>query len=423
MKVEVRREPQSRAVLEVELPSEDLARGVERAVKRLNQRVDVPGFRRGKAPRGLLERVVGKDAIYDEAVRLLVADAYEQAVDEAGVTPIAQPRIDVETVEEGRPLRFTATVDLVPEVHLGDYSTIRIPFEEPEVTEGDLDQAVEDLRSRHAHLVSVPGRAAAEGDYVLVRAVDVAGSPDRFAAGKEYLMEIGGGTFPPEVETAVTGGGVGDRRTAALGDKATVTLEVVDIKQRELPPLNDEFAKAAANVPSLETLRGTLKDRAMTDAAARAAREYEQKVVDALLEPATVELPESLVKHEVEHMLADLTETLQRRALTLPRYLDATGKTDDQLREEFRPTAERRLRTQLALDEVARRAGLQPSEEEIDREVENVARRLHQDVPRVREWLADGGRYENLLAVMRREKALTHLVTLARSLPHESSER
>jgi len=311
----------------------------------------------------------------------------------------------------------------VPEVHLGDYSTIRIPFEEPEVTEGDLDQAVEDLRSRHAHLVSVPGRAAAEGDYVLVRAVDVAGSPDRFAAGKEYLMEIGGGTFPPEVETAVTGGGVGDRRTAALGDKATVTLEVVDIKQRELPPLNDEFAKAAANVPSLETLRCTLKDRAMTDAAARAAREYEQKVVDALLEPATVELPESLVKHEVEHMLADLTETLQRRALTLPRYLDATGKTDDQLREEFRPTAERRLRTQLALDEVARRAGLQPSEEEIDREVENVARRLHQDVPRVREWLADGGRYENLLAVMRREKALTHLVTLARSLPHESSER
>jgi trigger factor len=423
VKVEVRREPQSRAVLEVELPSEDLARGVERAVKRLNQRVDVPGFRRGKAPRGLLERVVGKDAIYDEAVRLLVADAYEQAVDEAGVTPIAQPRIDVETVEEGRPLRFTATVDLVPEVHLGDYSTIRIPFEEPEVTEGDLDQAVEDLRSRHAHLVSVPGRAAAEGDYVLVRAVDVAGSPDRFAAGKEYLMEIGGGTFPPEVETAVTGGGVGDRRTAALGDKATVTLEVVDIKQRELPPLNDEFAKAAANVPSLETLRGTLKDRAMADAAARAAREYEQKVVDALLEPATVELPESLVKHEVEHMLADLTETLQRRALTLPRYLDATEKTDDQLREEFRPTAERRLRTQLALDEVARRAGLQPSEEEIDREVENVARRLHQDVPRVREWLADGGRYENLLAVMRREKALTHLVTLARSLPHESSER
>lgn len=419
MKVEVRKEPQSRAVLEVELPSEDLAKGVDRAVKRLNQRVDVPGFRRGKAPRGLLERVVGKDAIYDEAVRQLVSDAYEQAVDQTGVRPIARPHIDVDKVEEGQPLRFTATVDLVPEVVLGDYAASRIPFTEPEVTAADTDQAVEDLRSRHAHLVSAPDKAVAEGDYVLVRAADVTGSPDRFAAGKEYLLEIGGGTFPAEVDTALTGAAVGDTRTVSLGDAASVTLEVVDVKQRELPPLNDEFAKTAANVPTLDALRDALRDRAAADAAARAAREYEQKVVDAVLETATIDLPDSLVAHEVEHLVADLTETLQRRGLTLQRYLDATEKSEDQLKAEFRPAAERRLQTQLALDEVARREGLEPSGEEIDHEVENVARRLQQDVPRVREWLADGGRYENLLGVMRREKALTHLVTLARATSSE----
>ncbi|HEY3247322.1 MAG TPA: trigger factor [bacterium] len=417
MKVEVRREPQSRAVLEVELPSEEVTRSVEAAVKRLNQRVNVPGFRRGKAPRGLLERVVGKEAIYEEAVRLLVPDAYEHAVDQAGVTPIARPRIDVGEVEEGKPLRFTATVDLVPDVQLGDYAAARLPFEEPVVTDADVDRVIEDLRGRHAHLVSAPGKIIAEGDYALVRATAVTGTPDRFAAGKEYLMEVGAGAFPSEAETAVVGAQVGEQRTAVLDPDTSVTLEVADVKQRELPALDDEFARTAGNVATLDELRAALRGRAEADVRSRAAQDYEQKVVDAFIAGATIELPESLVVHEVEHLVADLTDTLQRRGLTLQRYLDATEKTEQQLRDEFRPAAERRLRTQLALDEIARREGLKPSQEEIDQEVENVARRLQQDVPRVREWLADGGRYENLLAAMRREKALSRLVALARSLP------
>ncbi len=417
MKVEVRKEPQSRAVLEVELPSEDLARSVDQAVKRLNQRVNVPGFRRGKAPRGLLERVVGKEAIYEEAVRLLVPDAYEQALDQTGVRPIARPQIDVGEVEEGKPLRFTATVDLVPDVQLGEYAALRIPFQEPEVTDADIDRAVEDLRARHAHLVSAPGKTAGQGDYVLARATEVTGTPERFAAGKEYLLELGGGTFPPEVESALVGAAVGERRAATLGSDAAVTLEIADVKQRELPALTDEFARTAANVQTIDEMRAALRERATADVRTRAASEYEQKVVDALLSGAAIDLPESLVAHELEHMVSDLTDTLQRRGLTLQRYLDATDKTEEQLRTEFRPAAERRLRTQLALDEIARVEGLKPSQEEIDQEVENVARRLQQDVPRVREWLADGGRYDNLLAAMRRERALRRLVDLARSLP------
>jgi trigger factor len=422
VKFEVRREPQSRAVLEVEVPPEDFARGVSQAVKRLNQRVDVPGFRRGKAPRGLLERVVGKDAIYEEAVRLLVPDAYEQALDKADLRPIARPQIDVGEVEEGKPLRFTATVDLVPDVQLGDYAAIRIPSEEPTVTDADIDRAIDDLRGRHAHLVSAPDKAITAGDYVLVRAVDVSGTPDRFAAGKEYLLEVGGGTFPPEVDAALMGAAVGEQRTVTVGPDATVTLEVADVKQRELPELNDEFARTVGNVQTVDELRTALHDRAASDAAARAAAEYEQQVVDALIADATIDLPESLVVHEVEHLAADLADTLQRRGLTLGRYLEATEKTEEQLRSEFRPSAERRLRTQLALDEVARREGVAPSQEEIDRVIENEARRLQSDVPRVRERLKDDGRYERLLAVMRRNKALAYLVESARGLPSASSK-
>ncbi len=415
MKVEVRREPPSRAVLEVELAPEELGRGLDRAFIKLNQRVAVPGFRRGKAPRVLLEHVVGKDAVYEEAVKLLVPDAYAQAVDQAGVVPIARPQIKVEQVEEGKPLRFVATVDLLPEVRLGDYRAIRIAPEDPTVTEAEIDVAVQDLRVRLARLVSIAPRPAEQGDYAFIKTTEVTGSLDRLLPGKEYLVELGSGTFPAELESALVGASAGTRRTVAIPSlEATVTLDVVDIKQRELPELTDEFAKKAADVSSLDALRQTIRQRIDHEATARAQRDYKQKVIDALLAEATIELPASMVDDEVTHLIADLAESLQRRGLTLDRYLEAAEKTKAQLQEELRPNAERRLRTQLAIEEVARAEGLTPAQEEIDREVEKVAQTLQQDLVRVREWLARDGRFDALVGTLRRQKALAHLGAIAR---------
>jgi trigger factor len=415
MKVEVRKEAPSKAVLEVELPPEELGRGLDRAIIKLNQRVSVPGFRRGKAPRTLLERVVGKEALYEEAINQLVPDAYSQAVDQAGVRPIARPQIDVKEVEEGKPLRFVATVDLVPEVRLGDYRAIRIPPREPKVETANVEAAITDLRSRHARLVPTGDQPAEEGAFVLIKTVDVQGSLERLLPGKEYLVEIGGGTFPAELERALIGAKVGSSITVTLepaGSTATVT--VVDIKRRELPELTNEFAKQAAGTDSIEELRKALQERLMTEAAAQAERDYQQQVVDALLGGATIELPASMVDHEVEHLIADLSASLERRGMTLTRYLEAAKKTQEQLAEEVRPNAERRLRTQLALNEVARLEGLAPSQEEIDREAEKLAQSLQQDLPRVREWLAQEGRQDALIASLRRQKTLAYLVTSAR---------
>jgi trigger factor len=198
----------------------------------------------------------------------------------------------------------------------------------------------------------------------------------------------------------------------AIGEQ-TLTFEVADVKRRELPALDDNFAKDL-KAQDLADLRRQQRERLGQERAQTAREAHEEAVLTALLEGSRIDLPASLVEHELEHLLADLTEALQRRGLTYQRYLEATGKDDAAVHEEFRPPAERRLRTQLALEEVARAESLEPSPEEIEREVENVARRLQQDVPRVREWLTQTGRLSSLTGTLRRQKALAHLVTLAR---------
>jgi trigger factor len=300
----------------------------------------------------------------------------------------------------------------MPEVELADYQGIRIPYAGPQVREEDVDAAVEDLRSRHGHLVPAQAKAA-RGDFVLVKVADLAGAVERFSKGKEYLIEVGGGSYPAEVEAALEGASAGARAEIRLGEH-TVTLEVVDVKRRELPEVTDEFARTAAGAASVAALRDQVREKLGREAAEAVQGEYEQKVLDTLLERASIDLPESMIDHEVEHMVGDLADTLQKRGLTLQRYYEATQKDESKLREEFRPAAERRIRAQLAIEEVARAEQLSPTQEEIDREVENVARRLQQDPARVREWLTETGRYDSLTGTLRRQKALAHLVTLAR---------
>jgi trigger factor len=417
MKVDVRKEAPSRAVLEVELPPDVVSQGKERALARLNQRVEIPGFRRGKAPKTLLERHVGTGTVHEEAVNLLVPDAYTQAVRQSGVRPIAQPEIRVDPLEDGKPLRFVATVDLVPDVKLGDYKALRITPTEPTVTDADVDAAIEDLRARHARLESVGERPATKGDYVLLRIVQLDGTAERLVMGKDYLVEVGSGDFPAELESALLGKVRGQQDSVTLAGGATIEFDVTDVKSRILPELTDEFAKTGGGADSVEGLRGAQRARLQGEAQVTARQAEEQDVVDALLQGASIELPASLVDHEVLHLVADLAESLGRRGITLQRYLQVQEKTDAQLREELRPTAERRLRTQLALDEVARAEGLQPSQEEIDREAENVARGSQQDLAQVREWLAQDGRLDSLTAALRRRKALAALVAIARGDP------
>jgi trigger factor len=411
MKVEWRREPPSRAVLEVEVPADEVAREVQATAARLARQVRVPGFRPGKAPRAVLERYVGRDELYGEATEALVSAAYRQAVTEIGIVPVGRPAFEVAGLDEAQPLRFTARVDVAPEVDPGRYGEVRVAYEPPAVSDADVDAAIEELRHRRGRLVSTPDRAAARGDFVLIRPRTVEGV-ERFQPDREVLVELGAGVFPTEVEAALEGARTGEERTVTIGE-GRMTAAVIDVRRRELPALDDAFARSLGDVESVEALRSRLRERLTADADAAAREAYEEKVLAEVVARAVFDLPTSLVEHEVDHLVGDLAEALGRRGYTLERYLAGAGKDLDGLRDELRPRAERRLRVRFVLDEIARREGIVPTQEEIAAEEEKVAADLKLDPARVKDWLDGEGRREAMIAMLRRRKTIAALVARA----------
>jgi trigger factor len=412
LKVEVRTEPGSRAVLDVELPEDEVARAMDKAYVTLARRVQVPGFRRGKAPRDILERFVGTDAVREEALRRLLPESYSEAVTKAGIEPISRPSIEVKGIGDGKGLRFTATVDVYPEVTLPDYRALRVSRSSRPLTDEDVDRALEDLRSRHGRLVSAGTEAARRGDFVFLQVTAAPAGLDRLEAGKELLVEVGGGLLPAAVEAAVEGAHAGDDRTAQVEEAGEVTVHVADVRRKELPPLDDAFAKLVSDQPTVDALRENLRTRLARERADAEAEEVRDRALDAVLAQTTVDLPESLVQHEVEHMLEDLSRRLQSRGLSLESYLRSSGKDEAALRGELRDGAARRIRTRLVLDAVTRREALTISEEEMGAEVEKLAGDLQQDVPKVQAWLAEGDRREGLRETLLRRKAMAVLVAL-----------
>ncbi len=414
MKVDWRREPPSRAVLDVEIPAEEVTAAVRAATARLAGRVKVPGFRKGKTPRAMLERYVGRDELYEEAIAILVESAYPRAVAEVGVVPVSRPEISAPRLEEEEPLRFVVSVDIYPEADPGAYAQVRVPFDPPVLAEGQVDAAIEELRRRRGRLVSAPGARAAAGDFVLIRPTVVEGT-DRFQAGREVLVELGAGVFPAEVEEALVGAAAGDERSAIVGETGRLVATVADVKRRELPALDEAFARSVGDAATVEELRDRIRSRLQAEAEAQARAAYEEQVLTRVVEGASVELPTSFVEREIEHLVADLRESLQRRGYSLDRYLQTAEKDMAGLREELRPRAEGRLRLRHVLDEIARREGAEPTQEEIAVEEEKVAHELGWDLGRVREWLASEGRRETMIAMLRRRKTVATLIERARA--------
>lgn len=413
MKVDVRREEPARAVLEIEVPPEQVDQAIARASQRLAERVRVPGFRPGKAPRTVLERHVGKDAIYEEALDVLLPEVYRQAVEEAQIRPIARPTFDVKTMGDGEPLRFAATVDLQPEVTLGPYQELRV--ETPSLPDVDQEVArgLQDLRERHATLTAVD-EPAQRGDFVRLTVTGEAAGLDRFRQGKEYLVEAGGGMLPAEAEEALIGAAAGqDRNLPAGNEGARLVVHVDEVRRRRLPELDDAFARIVSNKDTFAELRDDLRARAASEAEDGARRELQDRALRALVERSQVALPQSLVDHEAEHVLEEFEERLQRRGLTLETYLRHSEKTLDDVRGEARKGAEERLRNDLVLDRFADAEGIEPTEQEIENEEENLAAGLRQDRARIREWLAEGDRAAALRRSLRRRKGLQRLVEIA----------
>ena len=410
MKVEIRTEPASRVVLEIDVAEDAVAQAMDQAYAQLVRRVQVPGFRRGKAPRPILEKHIGSETLREEALRRLVPQQYSEAVAQTGVSPIARPSIEIKDAAGGKGLHLTATVDVYPTITPPDYSKIRVAAEHTPVSDQDVDRAIEDIRDRHGRLTSV-AEPARRGDFVLLTVASAPDGHERLKPGRELLVEVGGGLLPDAVETALEGASAGDERTAEIpGAAAPAVVRVTDVRHKELPALDDAFARTVSDRPTLAGLREGLREKLQAERSAEEARAVRERVLDAVLAETAFDVPESLVAHEVEHMLEDLAERLRSRGLTLESYARALNKDEAALRADMREGALRRVRSRLLLETVAEREALSVSEEEMRAEVENLAAELTQDVAKVQAWLAEGGRQEGLRETLLRRKAMAFLV-------------
>lgn len=431
MKAALERREGHRAYLTVEVDPQEVEQALERAYRQLARRVVVPGFRPGRAPRVLVERRVGREAVLERALDDLLPQAFARAVEMTGLEPVDRPQIEDLRFAEGQPLRFRAVVTVRPEVELPDYRSLRVPLEVPEVTPEHVQQALERLREDQAALVAVeePERGVQPGDVVMIDyRGELDGQPLPHGQGEGVWVEVGAGRLLPEFERELPGMRVGERKAFEVrfpeddpdegrrGKVARFEVTVREIKRKELPELDDEFARALG-YPSLEELRRDVQNRLEQRVRAEAEQALREQVVRQVVDGARVDVPEVMVERRLDQMIDDVRRRVEAARTSLESYLAARGQTVEGLREQLRPQAERAVRQELVLDAVARREGIQASEDDVAREVQALARGSGRSEREVRRLLLHPDVRRALVAQIVRRKTVDLLADLARVEP------
>ena len=371
-------------VLEIEVPPADVDRHVTEAYRHVARRTNVPGFRPGKAPRAVIDRYVGRASVMAEAIEHLVSESYERAVDQAEIVPIDQPDVDLGAAElrEGKPLRFTASVPVRPDVELGAYTDYPFTVETPAVGDAEVDAVIEELRDRQGTLHPVEGRPARDGDYATVRMRGtIDGEPFEGGESDRLPVIIGRERFIPGFEAQLVGMTLDEERSFELtfpddyheeslrGKRARFDVKLLDLREKRLPEVDDAFAQSVSEVQTLEELRAELRSALEARAAAEARHAFADRIIEFATANASVEIPEVMIRNEVELMRDELRSRLARQRVGLDQYLELAKQTPEELLREFREPATRRVKTLLVLSAIAEREGIGVSPEEVEAEI------------------------------------------------------
>jgi trigger factor len=399
--VSSRPEPGSKVVLEIEVPPADVDRHFATAYRHVAERTRVPGFRPGKAPRTVIDRFVGRASVLAEAIDHLVNESYGAALDQTDIIPIDQPQVDIDpdALGEGRPVSFTATVAVRPDVQLGAYTDYPFTLEIPETTDEQVDHVIEELREQQATLRPLDGRAAQEGDIASVKfAGTIDGQPFEGGSADRLPVVIGEERMIPGWEEQLVGMAIGatkgfditfpdDYRVEELrGKQAHFEVELLDLREKLLPEVTDEWAKSVGDVETVDALRAEIRDAMEKRAAAEGRHAFGDRIIDFAVSNASVELPEVMVANEVEIMRDELRTRLAQQQIGLEQYLALSKQTPEELTAELREPATRRVKTLLVLSAIAEKEGIDASDEQIDAEIaEQLAR--YGDDPKLREYL------------------------------------
>lgn len=416
------------ATLKITLPAEEVNKGYKKAVAKIAGQVNIPGFRKGKAPRNIIEMHYGKEAVKQEAFELVANQCYTEALEQEKLIPVSDPKVEDSVFEENKDMELTIKVTLKPEVKLGDYKELHVEKEAVEVTDEAVEEQVQGLRSRHAKMVEAEEGAVIEkGDFAIIDfAGTVDGEPFSGGEGKGYPLEVGSNSFIPGFEDQLVGLKKGDSTDVDVtfpeeyfvkelaGKQAIFKVNVQDVKRKELPELTDEYVAANSDCKTVEELRASYKERMQKAAENNAQIAYEKALIDLAVANAEFEVPEIMIEDRVTQMIDEMRMSLEARKLTLEQYMQYSGIDMKQLRERQHDAAVENVKTDLVLDAIAKAENIQVSMEDVDSELSAIASQHGANLEDVKKIIKSNGTMGLLLANILRRKAAHVIIDSAK---------
>ena len=414
---------ENEATLKITAPAAEVNAGYKKAVQKIADQVNIPGFRKGKAPRAIIEMHYGKEAVKQEAFEIVANKAYSEALEQEKLIPVSDPKVEESTFEEGKDMELTIKVTLKPEPELGEYKGLHVDKKEAEVTDEQVEAQIKDLMSRDAKMVvAEEGAVIEKGDFAIIDfAGTVDGEPFSGGEGKGYPLEVGSNSFIPGFEDQLVGLSKGDSTDVEVtfpedyfvkdlaGKEAIFKVNIQDVKRKELPELNDEYVASKTDFKTVEELRANYKERMQKAAEANAKAEYEHELIDLAVANAKFSVPEIMIEDKISQMVEEMKMSLESRKMSLDMYMQYTGLDMAKIRENQRPVAEENVKTDLVLDAIAKAEDIQVDMADVDAEIAAISAQHGASPEEVKKIIKGNGTMGLLLANILRRKA-AHVV-------------
>ncbi|TCK90601.1 trigger factor [Natranaerovirga hydrolytica] len=428
MNVNVEQLEKSMVKLTIEVDADRFEEGLKKAYNKNKGQISLPGFRKGKVPRAMIEKNYGPGIFYEDAANDIIPEAYDKAVQEQDLEIVSRPDVDVEQIEKGKSFIFTATVAVKPEIELGEYKNIEVEKVEAEVTDEEIQGEIDNVREQNSRLISITDRPIKKDDQVVI---DFEGFIDgeAFEGGKaeEYALTIGSNSFIDNFEDQLIGKNIDDevevnvnfpenyQKEDLQNKPAMFKVKIKEIKEKELPEVDDEFAKDVSEFDTLDEYKEDIKAKLKERKENEAKQQKQEKVVDAIIENSTIELPEPMVDMQIDQMAQDLEQRLQYQGLNLEQYLQMMGQNRMTFNDQLRPEAEKRIKSRLVLENIVKAENIEVTEEEINEEIKKMAEMYKIEEDKIKEMIVDQEK-ENMKIDIAVQKAVELVVEAAKEV-------
>lgn len=388
--------------LVIEASAEEFEAGLNAAYNKNKNKISVPGFRKGKAPRKMIEQLYGSQIFFEDAANEIIPDAYADAAKESGLDIVSQPKVSIEQLEAGKPFIFAAEVAVRPEVELGEYKGVEVTKADAEVTDADVEEELKKVQNQNSRTVSVEDRAVKDGDMTVI---DFEGFIDGEAfeggKGENYPLTIGSHSFIDTFEEQMIGMNIGEEKELNVtfpedyhaenlkGKPATFKVTVKEIKEKQLPELDDDFAQDVSDFDTLAEYKDDLKKKIAERKESEAKAKKESEAIEKVVEAAKMDIPQAMIDTQVNRMLEDFAMRLQQQGLSVEQYFQYTGMTADKIMEEMKPEAVKRIKNSLVLEAVAKAENIEVSEEEFEAELQKMADMYKMEIEKIKEFMQD----------------------------------